>query len=98
MRKDLLNGLFVCFRLLGGERPEELHCSASHIDTVRVLPALVRHLQRAVCVCERACVYVSVRACVCVCVFREGSLATLGYSGVLQPVRCGVSVCVCVCV
>ena len=34
---------------------------------------------------DRVCVCVYV--CVCVFIFREGILATLSYSGVLQPIR-----------
>ena len=38
--------------------------------------------------------FTCVSVCVCVCIFREGILATLSYSGVSQP----IPVCVCVCV
>ena len=34
----------------------------------------------------------------CVFIFREGILATLSYSGVLEPIRLRTCVCVCVCV
>ena len=56
-----------------------------------------------VCVCASLCVRLCVCVYVCVCV-RVGILATLSYSGVLQPIRFRakklgyLKPCVCVCV
>ena len=49
---------------------------------------------------SKLCMYVCVCVCVCVFIFREGILATLSYSGVLQPIRFRAKKlgCVCVCV